>query len=97
MDSGCNNVGRSGNGKKRRKDGGKRNGEILGGTMGGKGREWRRERKGGDEHRRVGKGEGWVVVGLTQQTENNTAAIVPVLLFRLASFTPPPVNIGGLF
>lgn len=45
MDSGCNNVGRSGNGKKRRKDGGKRNGEILGGTMGGRGREWRRERK----------------------------------------------------
>lgn len=43
------------------------------------------------------RGGVWVVVGLTQQTENNTAAIVPVLLFRLASFTPPPVNIGGLF
>lgn len=55
MDSGCNNVGRSGNGKKRRKDGGKRNGEILGGTMGENGEEKGREETSTDES---GKGRG---------------------------------------
>lgn len=51
----------------------------------------RKEGRGWTSTDESGKGRGgvWVGVGLTQQTENNTAAIVPVLLFRLASFTPP--------
>lgn len=49
-------------------------------------------KRGVDEHRRVGRGVG----GSWSDAENNTAAIVPVLLFRLASFTPllPPLTSG---